>query len=359
MWAVTEYEAFLRAEAERRGIDPGVAVVVANSEGGLTEPARRGTFPTGSSWWAFQLHYGGKGYEHFGTTAGMGNSFTAATGWQPGDPKAWRDAMRYALDRAKSGGWGPWYGAAARGITGFYGINTTRQWAGTPADEWDFRSMGGPAPPPTPAPVPPASNLDAVLARVVELGKAETGKRYAGPVIGEPDSYRWGDPGWDCSSFGSAMYSRATNGAIKLTPFTDAAHDQCEWLATPKPGALVFYFYRDPSQPGVKIPHMGIWLSPTEVLDARYPDGVGIHPHVTPVDDGRGRYRRTMLPKGLANVVVATPPTPPADPTAALRERISGLETALAHVCDVVVPKAAELQREAASIREQYLGARP
>lgn len=136
---MTEYEAFCRAESLRRGIDPDTAVIVANSEGSLTEPARRGTFATGSSWWAFQLHYGGRGYEYLGTTAGMGNSFTELTGWRPGDPAAWRDAMRYALDAVTRGGWGPWYGAKARGITGFYGVDRTRNWLGTPVDEWDYR----------------------------------------------------------------------------------------------------------------------------------------------------------------------------------------------------------------------------
>ena len=136
---MTEYETFARSEAIRRGIDPDVSVTVWNAEGGLTEPARRGTFPTGSSWWAPQLHYGGAGYEYLGNVAGMGNSFTAITGWKPGDPSAWRDAMRYALDAVTRGGWTPWYGAKARGINGFDGVDRTRNWPGTPVDEWDYR----------------------------------------------------------------------------------------------------------------------------------------------------------------------------------------------------------------------------
>jgi hypothetical protein len=94
-------------------------------EGGVSEPARRGTFSTGSSWWPFQLHYGGAGtpYASLGNVAGMGNDFTALTGWQPGDPAAWKDSVDYALDKAKAGGWGPWYGAAAAGIHGFDGIS--------------------------------------------------------------------------------------------------------------------------------------------------------------------------------------------------------------------------------------------
>lgn len=138
----SEYEAFIRAEAARRGISPDVAVWVANSEGGVTEPARRGTFATGSSWWAYQLHYGGAGYEHLGNVAGMGNDFTRVTGWQPGDPSAWRDAARWALDLARAGGWGPWDGAKAIGVTGFYGIDRAADWSGTPDDEWDYKQRG-------------------------------------------------------------------------------------------------------------------------------------------------------------------------------------------------------------------------
>ena len=110
---MTVFQDFNRHESLRRGIDPAVSEAAWNTEGGLTEAARLGDFSgppwySGKSWWAAQLHYGGEGYESFGRTAGMGNSFTAKTGWQPGDPRAWRDALRYALDAVKAGGWGPW-----------------------------------------------------------------------------------------------------------------------------------------------------------------------------------------------------------------------------------------------------------
>lgn len=165
-----------------------------------------------------------------------------------------------------------------------------------------------------PTPQPTTDVGAEVRRRVIALGKLETGKRYAGPVIGEPDSYRWGNPGWDCSSFVSAMYDRATNGQVKLVPFTDAAIKQCDWVQTPQPGDIVFYNYDDDQ--GVEWPHMGIWLSPTEVLDARYGPGVGIHPHVTPVGpDNQGRYRKTMRPKALAGVKLPdVGPVPPTGP---------------------------------------------
>jgi hypothetical protein len=306
---MTEQETFCRSEATRRGITGDIAVWVANSEGKLLTPeGQTGKFSTGWSFWAFQLHYGGAGYERFGTTAGMGNSFTALTGWQPGDPLAWRDAMRYALDEARRGGWGPWYGAKAIGVTGFYGIDRSVPWNGTPADEWDYKKRGQ-----------TVADVTAIQQRVIEWGRSKIGKPYAGPLSDFPQSDRFGGPGphdgYDCSSFVSEAYKAATNGQITLTPFTDAAYDQCEWVQQPQPGDVVFYHYGDASQSGVKFPHVGIWLSTSEVLDCRYPMGVGVHPHVTPVGPlPDGRYRQTMRPKGLASVVIAPPPDPTVDP---------------------------------------------
>ncbi len=134
-----EIEAFIREAARKRGIDPDIAIKVAKSEGGVDEYAKRGTFATGSSFWQFQLHYGGAGYEHFGTVAGMGTGFTALTGWQPGDPRAWRDSVRYALNRAKANGWGAWYGAAAVGMGRWDGIDRTAFWDAN-AETWDFEA---------------------------------------------------------------------------------------------------------------------------------------------------------------------------------------------------------------------------
>lgn len=132
-----EIEDFIRDAAQRRGIDGDTAVKVARSEGGVDEYAARGTFSTGSSWWPFQLHYGGPGYEQFGTVAGMGNGFTKLTGWQPGDERAWKDSTRYALNRAKASGWGSWYGAAHVGVGQWDGIDRAAPWDAN-AEVWDF-----------------------------------------------------------------------------------------------------------------------------------------------------------------------------------------------------------------------------
>lgn len=153
---MTEIERFIREAARVRGIDPDIAIRAAMTEGGVSEPARLGDFSgapwfSGKSWWSFQLHYGGIGpnpdqdYRHFGKTAGMGNGFTALTGWQPGDPRAWRDAVRYALNRVKASGWGAWYGPATVGITGFTGVDKSAPWDAA-AESWDYETGGGSVP---------------------------------------------------------------------------------------------------------------------------------------------------------------------------------------------------------------------
>jgi len=130
-----EIQTYIDQAARSRGIDPVTAMTVAYFEGGrdprnpnaepFSDPAVRGTFNTGSSWWPFQLHYGGPGYQQYGNVAGLGNEFTAATGYQPGDPRAWRASVDFALDTALKRGWYPtWYGSKPGGIS---------QWQGLPA----------------------------------------------------------------------------------------------------------------------------------------------------------------------------------------------------------------------------------
>jgi hypothetical protein len=289
---MTIYEEFLRAEAPRRGIAYDVAATVAGREGGLTEAARLGDFSgppwySGKSWWAYQLHYGGAGYESWGTSAGMGNDFTRVTGWRPGDPQAWRDAMRWALDRARAGGWGPWYGAKAAGITGFDGIDRTVPWTGTPDTEWDYK-QGTMA----------ALKLSEVLARA------------RSQITTPPKPYVWGgknpDTSFDCSGFVAWCYGGA------VTSFTDAILGETVRVEKPAPGDIVLYQYQDESQPGVAFPHVAIYLSDTRVIDARYGVGIGEH-------DQLPRTKATRYYRRVSGVVVdtegtATAPTPaPAD----------------------------------------------
>lgn len=138
---MNKIEAFIRDAAKRRGISPDIAVKVARSEGGVSEPAVLAKFATGWSWWPFQLHYGGAEYPQYGTEAGQGNGFTKLTGWAPGDPAAWRDSVRYALNRAKASGWGAWYGAAAVGVGKWDGIDRAHPWDAH-AETWDYETRG-------------------------------------------------------------------------------------------------------------------------------------------------------------------------------------------------------------------------
>jgi hypothetical protein len=122
-----EINMYIADAAAKRGIDPGTALAVAYHEGTATgQPNQRGTFPTGSSWWPFQLHYGGAGYEQFGTVAGLGNDFTAQTGYQPGDPRAWQAATDFALDTVLQRGWYPtFYGSVPAKVAPTQGLPPT------------------------------------------------------------------------------------------------------------------------------------------------------------------------------------------------------------------------------------------
>lgn len=111
-----EKEAFIRAEAARRGINPNVAMAVAKSEGfNSFQSTVRGNGPNGreDSWGAFQLFMGG----------GLGNEFQKATGLDPRDPANERATIQYALDAARKGGWGPFHGAKNTGISQWQGID--------------------------------------------------------------------------------------------------------------------------------------------------------------------------------------------------------------------------------------------
>jgi|SRR5579864_422936 len=96
----------IRRTAQKYGIDPDVAVRVAQSEG-------LGTFggdlvngkPT--SFGAFQLHV---------APGAMGADFQRDTGLDPSDPKNEAATIDYALKRAAEGGWSPFHGAARSGI---------------------------------------------------------------------------------------------------------------------------------------------------------------------------------------------------------------------------------------------------
>jgi hypothetical protein len=111
---MTPIEAYIRQVAPRYGIDPDVAVRVANSEGGLSDPFRQGEamlrYGREESYGPFQLHM---------RWGGLGTRALAA-GIDP--RKDWEGGVDYALQEAGKRGWGQWFGAAKAGIGNYDGI---------------------------------------------------------------------------------------------------------------------------------------------------------------------------------------------------------------------------------------------
>ncbi len=122
---VDDMTKYIRDAAVKRGIDPSVALRVARGEG-LARNTWQSNLKGGKlgirepSYGPFQLLVGG-GKTGYGL--GMGNDFMKATGLDPSDPKNAYATVDFALDQAVKGGWGPWYGAKAAGITGKHGID--------------------------------------------------------------------------------------------------------------------------------------------------------------------------------------------------------------------------------------------
>lgn len=113
---------YIRRSAMARGIDPNVAIAVAESEGLNADPAEawQSTIVSNGvrepSYGPYQLYMGG----------GLGNRFVSDTGLDPRDPSTAYEQIDYALDAAKEQGWTPWYGAEAAGISPREGINGSR-----------------------------------------------------------------------------------------------------------------------------------------------------------------------------------------------------------------------------------------
>ncbi len=93
---------YIRQQAARNGIDPNVAVRVAEHEG-----LREFLGDKGTSGGAFQLHTGG----------GLGDDFRKETGKDPLDPKNERASIAWAMKHAgKTKSWAPFHGAASAGV---------------------------------------------------------------------------------------------------------------------------------------------------------------------------------------------------------------------------------------------------
>ena len=116
------YEPLIQKYATKWGIDPNIALRVAQSEGGTKGWVRSGYEKGGfrePSYGPFQMLVGGQGT---GFPEGMGNQFIAKTGLDPRDPANAEPYMDFAMQQAATKGWSPWYGAAKAGISRWQGI---------------------------------------------------------------------------------------------------------------------------------------------------------------------------------------------------------------------------------------------
>jgi hypothetical protein len=111
-----EIAQYIRQSSISRGIDPNIALKVWESEGkSAKDKWQSDVVKNGKrepSYGPYQLYMGG----------GLGNEMQKKTGLDPSDPNNWRQGVDFALDNAKTSGWGPWYGAKRVGITGMQGI---------------------------------------------------------------------------------------------------------------------------------------------------------------------------------------------------------------------------------------------
>jgi hypothetical protein len=115
MPTVSEVEAYIRRAAMRRGIDPDVAVRVAKAERLAPGIWQSNVYRNGvrePSYGPFQLYTGG----------GLGNEFQRLTGRSAADRSTLFPQVEFALDRAATGGWGPWHGAREAGIGRWEGL---------------------------------------------------------------------------------------------------------------------------------------------------------------------------------------------------------------------------------------------
>ena len=140
---------YIREAAVRNGIDPEVALRVAQSEG-----FNKYTGDQGRSHGDWQLFTGG----------GLGNK-ALAEGIDVRDPKTWKEQTDFALREAARGGWGPWHGAAKAGIGDWQGI--TRK--GPQADG--------------PAPVARNDGVDARLTDIIENAKKSLPEGYTAKIV--------------------------------------------------------------------------------------------------------------------------------------------------------------------------------
>jgi hypothetical protein len=126
-----ELEQIIRDEAVLRGINPDTAVAIYRAEGAGSYQSTVPRNGSGSlngreaSFGPYQLYTG----------AGLGNEYETATGrtlTQDNTRDGVTNQVRFALDEAARGGWGPWYGRGPAGVGEFEGVSGAQ-----PIGNWD------------------------------------------------------------------------------------------------------------------------------------------------------------------------------------------------------------------------------
>lgn len=115
----------------------------------------------------------------------------------------------------------------------------------------------------------------ALRERILAWARDQIGRPYAGPLAGLGEDTRFGNPGFDCSSFVSMAYGQVN---LSLTPFTDTMAGETQPIpeGDALPADLVLYRYDDPDQPNVTFPHVGIYLGSEDdgMIDCELDGGV-------------------------------------------------------------------------------------
>jgi hypothetical protein len=105
---------YITQAAQRRGIDPNIALRVFKGESSFNPSAQLIT-PREESYGLTQLNVkGGLGVE------------ARRRGIEPSDPKQWKQHVDFSLDTVKKGGWRPWSAATKAGIGRWEGVNNTK-----------------------------------------------------------------------------------------------------------------------------------------------------------------------------------------------------------------------------------------
>lgn len=123
---LAEREAYIRAAAIARGMDPDKVMRVARTEGhadGVWQSRVKKNGIQEPSFGDFQMLVGGDGT---GFPEGLGNKFKNDTGLDPSDPSNYKAMTDYALDTASKEGWRQWYGPKNAGLDRWYGVKGSK-----------------------------------------------------------------------------------------------------------------------------------------------------------------------------------------------------------------------------------------